>query len=84
VFNFFQTFGYYGFAAWIPTLLIAKGIKVTTSFEYSFIIAVTNPVGPLLCTVVADRIERNGRGVWEQLGSASSACCSRIANCRQR
>jgi putative MFS transporter len=58
VFNFFQTFGYYGFAAWVPTLLIAKGIKVTTSLEYSFIIAIANPVGPLLCTSIADRIER--------------------------
>jgi putative MFS transporter len=57
VFNFFQTFGYYGFAAWVP-LLIAKGIKVTTSLEYSFIIAIANPVGPLLCTLIADRIER--------------------------
>jgi putative MFS transporter len=58
VFNFFQTFGYYGFAAWVPTLLIAKGIKVTTSLEYSFIIAIANPVGPLLGTLIADRIER--------------------------
>jgi putative MFS transporter len=58
VFNFFQTFGYYGFAAWVPTLLIAKGINVTTSLQYSFIIAIANPVGPLLCTLIADRIER--------------------------
>ncbi len=58
VFNFFQTFGYYGFAAWVPTLLIAKGIKVTTSLEYSFIIAIANPVGPLLGTLIADQIER--------------------------
>ena len=58
VFNFFQTFGYYGFAAWVPTLLIAKGIKVTTSLEYAFIIAIANPVGPLLGTLIADRIER--------------------------
>jgi len=58
VFNFFQTFGYYGFAAWVPTLLIAKGINITTSLEYSFIIAIANPVGPLLGTLIADRIER--------------------------
>ena len=58
VFNFFQTFGYYGFAAWVPTLLIAKGISITTSLEYAFIIAVANPVGPLLGTLIADRIER--------------------------
>jgi MFS transporter, putative metabolite:H+ symporter len=58
VFNFFQTFGYYGFAAWVPTLLIAKGINITASLEYAFIIAVANPVGPLLGTLIADRIER--------------------------
>jgi putative MFS transporter len=58
VFNFFQTFGYYGFAAWVPTLLIAKGIKITTSLEYSFIIAIANPIGPLLGMLIADRIER--------------------------
>ena len=58
VFNFFQTFGYYGFAAWVPTLLIAKGITITASLQYSFIIAIANPIGPLLCTVIADRIER--------------------------
>ena len=58
VFNFFQTFGYYGFAAWVPTLLIAKGINITTSLEYAFIIAIANPIGPLLCSVIADRMER--------------------------
>ena len=58
VFNFFQTFGYYGFAAWVPTLLIAKGINITHSLEYAFIIAIANPIGPLLCTAVADRMER--------------------------
>jgi putative MFS transporter len=58
VFNFFQTFGYYGFAAWVPTLLIAKGITITHSLEYSFIIAIANPVGPLLSMLIADKIER--------------------------
>jgi len=58
IFNFFQTFGYYGFAAWVPTLLIAKGIHVTTSLEYAFIIAIANPVGPLLGTFIADKMER--------------------------
>ncbi|MGH7044023.1 MAG: MFS transporter [Acetobacteraceae bacterium] len=58
IFNFFQTFGYYGFAAWVPTLLIAKGIHVTTSLEYAFIIAIANPFGPLLGMLVADRMER--------------------------
>jgi putative MFS transporter len=67
VFNFFQTFGYYGFAAWVPTLLIAKGITITTSLLYAFIIAIANPVGPLLGTLVADRMERK----WQ-------VCCGAI------
>jgi putative MFS transporter len=66
VFNFFQTFGYYGFAAWVPTLLIAKGITITTSLLYSFIIAIANPVGPLLGTLFADRMERK----WQVCGGA--------------
>ena len=31
VFQFCQTIGFYGFAAWVPTLPVAKGIDVTTS-----------------------------------------------------
>ncbi|MBV9199306.1 MAG: MFS transporter [Alphaproteobacteria bacterium] len=81
VFNFFQTFGYYGFAAWVPTLLIAKGINITTSLEYAFIIAVANPVGPLVGTLIADRIERKwqiclgavGIGVFGMLFANSEA-----------
>ncbi|MCW6510690.1 MFS transporter [Lichenifustis flavocetrariae] len=66
VFQVCQTIGFYGFAAWVPSLLIAKGIKVTTSLEYSFIIAVSNPIGPLIGVAVADRIERK----WQIVGSA--------------
>jgi putative MFS transporter len=67
IFNFFQTFGYYGFAAWVPTLLIAKGITITTSLLYAFIIAIANPVGPLLGTLIADKMERK----WQ-------VCCGAI------
>jgi len=58
VFNFFQSMGFYGFASWVPSLLIAKGIHITTSFEYSFIIAAVNPLSPLLGTLIADKMER--------------------------
>ena len=40
LFNFFQTVGFYGFVAWTPTLLIAKGIHITGSLKYSTIINV--------------------------------------------
>jgi putative MFS transporter len=70
VFNFFQTYGYYGFAAWVPTLLIAKGITITKSLEYAFIIAVANPVGPLLGMSIADKMERKWQIVCAALGIA--------------
>lgn len=56
--NFFQTFGFYGFANWVPTLLIAKGIHVSQTLEYTFIIAFAYPLFPLLGTLFADRMER--------------------------
>jgi putative MFS transporter len=58
VFNMAQVIGFYGFAAWVPTLLIHRGIHVTASLEYAFIIAIANPFGPLLGTLFADRLER--------------------------
>jgi putative MFS transporter len=58
VFNMAQVIGFYGFAAWVPSLLISRGVTVTHSLEYSFVIAIANPVGPLLGTLFADRIER--------------------------
>jgi putative MFS transporter len=58
LFNFFQTVGFYGFVAWTPTLLIAKGIHVTQSLEYSTIINVAAVIFPLLIMSFADKIER--------------------------
>lgn len=58
IFNMAQVIGFYGFAAWVPTLLIHRGIHVTASLEYAFIIAIANPFGPLLGTLFADRLER--------------------------
>ena len=56
--NFFQTIGFYGFANWIPTLLLAKGINVTKTLEYTFIIAFAYPLFPLVSAWLADRMER--------------------------
>ena len=58
VFNAMQTIAFYGFGSWVPSLLIAKGIAVTTGLKYAFIIALANPMGPLLAFAIADRIER--------------------------
>lgn len=58
IFNMAQVIGFYGFAAWVPTLLIHRGIHVTASLEYAFIIAIANPFGPLIGSLFADRFER--------------------------
>ena len=58
IFNAMQTIAFYGFGSWVPTLLIAKGVHVTLSLKYAFIIALANPLGPLLAFGIADRLER--------------------------
>jgi MFS transporter, putative metabolite:H+ symporter len=67
IFQFFQTFGYYGFAAWVPTLIAQQtGINLGASLLYSFIIAIANPFGPLLGMSFADKCERK----WQVVGAA--------------
>jgi len=67
VFQFFQTFGYYGFAAWVPTLIAKQvGINLGASLQYAFIVACANPFGPLLAMSFADRFERK----WQLVGAA--------------
>jgi MFS transporter, putative metabolite:H+ symporter len=48
--------------------LLHKGITVTTSLLYAFVIAIATPVGPLLGFLVADRMERKWALVCSSLG----------------
>jgi putative MFS transporter len=72
VFNLFQTVGFYGFANWVPTLLIERGIAVTSSLQYTFIIAIAAPFGPLIAVALADKLERKWQIVLAALGIAIS------------
>jgi MFS transporter, putative metabolite:H+ symporter len=58
IFNIFQTVGFYGFSNWVPSLLIKQGISVTQSLQYTFIIAIAAPFGPLLAAALSDKFER--------------------------
>jgi putative MFS transporter len=58
VFNLCQAFGFYGFANWVPTLLVEKGITITKSLEYAFVVAFAYPIAPLLAASFADKLER--------------------------
>ncbi|MBN3846540.1 MULTISPECIES: MFS transporter [Burkholderiaceae] len=80
VFNFFQLIGYYGFASWVPTLLAEKGVALTHSLMYSFIIAIASPLGPLVAMLFADRVERK----WLIAGSAASMAVLGIIFAQQR
>jgi putative MFS transporter len=71
VFNFFQSIGFYGFGNWVPALMAAQGASFTKSLEYSFTIAISFPLGPLLFSrLVADRMERKWQIITAALGTA--------------
>ena len=72
VFNIFQTVGYYGFSAWVPTLLVQRGITVASSLKYTFIIAIAAPFGPLAASFLADRTERKWQIVASAFGVAAA------------
>jgi putative MFS transporter len=74
-FNLFQAAGYYGFASWVPTLLISSGIEVTKSLGYTFIIAMAAPFGPALGLLFTDRIERK----WVISGAALAIAAAGLA-----
>jgi len=75
VFNLFQAAGYYGFASWVPTLLIESGIEVTKSLGYTFIIAIAAPIGPALGLLFTDRVERK----WIISGAALAIAVAGLA-----
>ena len=53
-----QTLGFYGFQAWVPTLLVKSGITVTTSLTYITLINIGAVPGALLAVYLSERIER--------------------------
>ena len=66
-FNFFQTFGVYGFGAWVPVLLFTKGITLTHSLLYTMVIAFTTPLGAIGAMYFAERVQRK----WQLVGCAA-------------
>jgi MFS transporter, putative metabolite:H+ symporter len=65
-FNFFQTFGVYGFGAWVPVLLFTKGITLTHSLLYTMVIAFATPLGAIGAMYFAERVQRK----WQLVGCA--------------
>ena len=78
IFQALQTIGFYGFANWAPTFLLKRGVSLLHSLEYTLLIALVSPLGPLLAAFTSDRMERKwtivvlallvaglGIGIWE-------------------
>jgi putative MFS transporter len=55
---FCQTLGFYGFNAWVPTLLAEQGIPIARTLSQSFAISIGVIPGAFLASLIADRWER--------------------------
>lgn len=58
VFQALQTIGFYGFSNWAPTFLLKRGMTLLSSLDYTLLIALVAPLGPLLAAFTSDRLER--------------------------
>ncbi len=67
VMNFFQAIGFFGFGNWLPALLSGKGTTVTHSLLYAFFITLAYPLGSLICSRYADKIENKWQIVLSSL-----------------
>lgn len=70
---FVITFSYYGFFSWIPTLLISKGLTVTTSFTFSLYIYLAQIPGYFSAAWVNEKLDRKYTIASYLVGSALSA-----------
>lgn len=52
------TFSFYGFFTWIPSLLVAKGLTITSSFTYSLIITIAQIPGYYSAAFLNERLSR--------------------------
>jgi len=55
---FFQTLGFYGFNAWVPTLLAEQGFSIMRTLEQSSAISIGAVPGAWIASKIADRWER--------------------------
>jgi putative MFS transporter len=72
IFHMLQTIGIYGFANWAPTFFLKQGRSLHQSLEYSFLIALVSPIGPLISVFTAEKFERKKMIVFLSLAMAIS------------
>jgi putative MFS transporter len=68
----FQTLGFYGFVAWVPTLLAQHGFTIAQSLGFSALTTIGAVPGALLAWPITDRLGRKGPLVVVSLLTAAS------------
>lgn len=70
---FVNVFTFYGFFVWVPTLLVQRGIDVTTSFEYTLVIYLAMIPGYFSAAALAEKIDRKNTISLYLAAAAASA-----------
>jgi MFS transporter, putative metabolite:H+ symporter len=78
-FHLCQTIGYFGFANWLPTLLVSQGVEIGRSLAYGAVLALVPPVAPLVFSLFVDKLERKWMvAAGALLAAAAGLLLSRI------
>ncbi len=67
----FQTLGFYGFSAWVPTLLVEHGFKLVDSLGWATAMQVGGVPGALMAAFLSDRWQRKYWIILLAIGIAS-------------
>jgi putative MFS transporter len=54
----FQTLGFYGFSAWVPTFLVEHGFKLVDSLNWAFAMQLIGVPGAFIAAFISDRWQR--------------------------
>jgi MFS family permease len=53
-----ETFGFYGFASWVPSLLKSSGITIEKTLWYNVLQSIGAPLGALIGAIVSEKFQR--------------------------
>ena len=68
----FQTLGFYGFSAWVPTLLVDHGFTLVNSLAWSSAMQLGGIPGALIAALISDRWQRKW---WVSIAAVIIAAC---------
>jgi MFS transporter, putative metabolite:H+ symporter len=54
----FETFGFYGFASWVPSLLKSSGIAIEKTLWYNVLHSIGAPLGALIGSMISEKFQR--------------------------